>query len=139
MVKILVPFDGSKPALRAVKHAIRRAKTETAEIHLLNVQPPVPIALKGAIDSTKLKRYHQEEGAKVLAAAEKTLARSRVAYRRHIVVGRPGEAVAEFAGESGADEIVMGVRGMGAVMNLLMGSTTTKVLSLTDLPVTLVK
>jgi nucleotide-binding universal stress UspA family protein len=33
----------------------------------------------------------------------------------------------------------MGVRGMGAVMNLLMGSTTTKVLSLTDLPVTLVK
>ncbi len=33
----------------------------------------------------------------------------------------------------------MGTRGLGAVAGVLMGSVTTKLLHLTDLPVTLVK
>lgn len=139
MIKILVPVDGSEPALRAVKHAARRAKGKGVEMHLLNVQPMVPMALKGAIDSGKVKRYHQQEGARELKSAEAFLKRNKTAYKRHIAVGDAAETITAYAREKGCDEIVMGARGMGAVMNLLLGSTSSKVLSLSKLPVTLIR
>lgn len=139
MTKILVPVDGSAPALRAAKHAARRAKGKGVEIHLLNVQPTVPMALKGAVDSNKLKRYHQQEGANELKSAEAYLKKQKIAHTRHIAVGDAAETIAAYAGENRCDEIVMGARGMGAVMNLLLGSTSAKVLSLSKLPVTLIR
>ncbi|MGH6663272.1 MAG: universal stress protein [Rhodospirillales bacterium] len=139
MIKILVPIDGSEPALRAVKHAARRAEDGGAEIHLLNVQPTVPIALKGAIDRNTVKRYHQQEGEMELASAEKLLKRRKVPFKRHIAVGDAAKTIAAYADETRCDEIVMGARGMGAMLNLLLGSTTTKVLSLTKLPLTLIR
>ncbi len=39
----------------------------------------------------------------------------------------------------GVDVIVMGTRGMGALANLALGSTATKVVHLAEVPVTLVK
>jgi nucleotide-binding universal stress UspA family protein len=139
MTKILVPVDGSKTALRAVRHAVDRAKNHGAKIHLLNVQPNVPMALKGAVDKKAVTRYHLEEGAKELASAETFLRKRKIAFKRHIIVGDAAETIAAYADKSGCDEIVMGARGMGAVLNLLLGSTTTKVLSLSTLPVTVIR
>lgn len=48
-------------------------------------------------------------------------------------------AVARAARRLGCEAIVMGTRGMGAAANLILGSTATKVVHLTKLPVTLVK
>lgn len=44
-----------------------------------------------------------------------------------------------MAKSEGVDVIVMGTRGMGALGNLALGSTATKVVHLADVPVTLVK
>ena len=51
---------------------------------------------------------------------------------------RPPESVS-YTHLIDADEIFMGSRGLGSVAALFMGSVATKVLHLTDLPVTLVK
>lgn len=139
MTKILVPVDGSEPALRAVKHAAGRAKRDGADIHLLNVQPKVPMALRGSVGKGIIKRYHRDEGAKELARAEAFLKRRKIAFSRHIAVGDAAQTIAAYAGETRCDEIVMGARGMGAVLSLLLGSTTTKVLSLSKLPVTVIR
>ena len=54
-----------------------------------------------------------------------------------------GEAVAEtidrVARETGADQIVMGARGLGRFRGLMLGSVTTQVVHLANVPVTLVK
>ena len=49
------------------------------------------------------------------------------------------ETIARVAADIDADEIYMGTRGLGSVASLFMGSVATKVLHLTELPVTLVK
>lgn len=56
-----------------------------------------------------------------------------------IEVGEPADTIIRVAAESDADEIYMGSRGLGSVSSLFMGSIATRVVHLTDLPVTLVK
>ena len=53
-MKILLPVDGSANSLRAVDHLIAHASwfLEVPEIHLLHVQPPVPIG--GALAQKRL-------------------------------------------------------------------------------------
>jgi nucleotide-binding universal stress UspA family protein len=139
-MKLLVTTDGSKAALGAVRYAIGLARqSPSMEIHLLNVQPPLPGAASKLLDTETVKSFHQEEGAAALAAAQKLMETAAVKYEAHIAVGAVAEAIAGYAGDTGCDQIVMSTRGHGAIENLLLGSTTQRVLQLTNLPVTLVK
>ena len=47
--------------------------------------------------------------------------------------------IVDYAKRHGCHQIFMGKRGLGLVTGLVMGSVTTKVVSLADIPVTLVK
>ena len=60
-------------------------------------------------------------------------------FGQRIETGATADTIVRVAGEIDADEIFMGSRGLGSVAALFMGSVATKVLHLTDLPVTLVK
>ena len=59
--------------------------------------------------------------------------------RTHVLHGEPATDIVRVARSEGVDLIVMGTRGMGALGNLVLGSTATKVVHLADTPVTLVK
>ena len=54
-------------------------------------------------------------------------------------IGSPAETIVRVAREVGADQIVMGTRGLGALGNLFLGSVATPVVRLAEIPVTLVK
>jgi nucleotide-binding universal stress UspA family protein len=138
-MRILLPVDGSETSARAVQFAIKQAHNskEAPELHLLNVQHPLPGTVRGVADQAK--QYHHEEGAKALANARKLLDDAKIAYKYHISVGEVGEVVAHFVKELGCDQVVMGTRGMNAVANMVLGSGATKVLHLVDVPVLLVK
>ena len=139
MLKTLVPVDGSENSQRAVKMLIRYAalSKEPLEIHLLNVQHPFPGTIKGVAEQAK--QHHHDEGVKALANARKLLDDAGIKYSYHIGVGEVGEIVAHFARELKCEQVVMGTRGMGAVANMIMGSSATKVLHTVDVPVLLVK
>ena len=47
--------------------------------------------------------------------------------------------IAHFVKDLNIDQVVMGCTGSGAVVNVLMGSTATKVLGLVSVPVMLVR
>ena len=57
----------------------------------------------------------------------------------HIGLGGAGEVVAGFCKDLGCDHIVMGTRGLGSGMGLLLGSVATDVIHHAAVPVTLVK
>jgi nucleotide-binding universal stress UspA family protein len=138
-MKILLPVDGSDTSARAVQFVLKQAlnSKDTPEMHLLNVQHPLPGTIKGVADQAK--QYHHEEGIKALANARKLLDEAKVTYKYHIGVGEVGEVVAHFVKDLKCDQVVMGTRGMNAVANMVMGSGATKVLNLVDVPVLLVK
>jgi nucleotide-binding universal stress UspA family protein len=142
-MKLLLPVDGSEAAGRAVDHVIRSLPRyrDAVEIHLLNVQRPIPYGQRVAsvLGHERIAQYHREEGLAALAAARAKLDAAGVRYEHHIGVGDEAEVICQYAREKEVDQIVMGTRGLGAVSSLLLGSVATKVIHCSPVPVLLVK
>ena len=141
-MKILLAVDGSKYSLDAVDCLIDHADwyRESPEVELLTVHLPIP-KLPGfglAVGKSQLQSYYREEGEARLAAAKKKLDAAGVKYTPRILVGPIGETIVKHAKDAGCDLICIGNRGMSAA-SALLGSTATKVLNLSAVPVLLVK
>ena len=141
MPTILVPFDGSEPALRAIEYAAKLVKTsDNPLVIVLNLQAPVPSYWpEKLVNEDMLRAHYESEGAKTLEAAERLLREVGVPCRSEVRAGLAGDTIADFARDERVDGIVMGTRGMGAVGSLVMGSVAQKVVHLAPVPVTLVK
>ena len=141
-MKLLIPVDGSDNALRALKLAIEEAMAlqTRPEILLLNVQWNVAAGnVKLFIDQETINDYYREQGEIALKSAREAVAAAGLAYRYHISIGTPAEAIARYAAEENVDRIVMGRQGQGGLQSLLLGSVANRLLHLTDKPVLLVK
>lgn len=140
MYDILVPCDGSKGCLAALRHAIELAGARgDARLHLLNVQPPLPSAATMFVGKAAVRGYHQDEGDAALKKARALVERSGARHETHVAVGDMAETIVDYARTKGCRQIVMGSRGLGALPGLLLGSVVTKVLSLATVPVTVVR
>jgi nucleotide-binding universal stress UspA family protein len=142
-MKILLAVDGSKPSLDAVDCLIEHAGWYRAkpQVELVTVHLPVPkLPRMGmAVGKEQIAKYYQEEGEANLAAAKKKLDAARVGYRQQVLVGPIAETIVKHAKDSGCDLICIGSRGMSELGKMLLGSTVTRVMQLSALPLLLVK
>lgn len=136
---ILVPFDASANAKRALQYAIDAAGRTGDEIHILNVQTPVSGDIAGFVGGASIKQYHHDAGDKVLAPAKRLLEKAGIEFHAHIGVGQPGPVIEEFADQLKCTHVIMGTRGHGAALGLLLGSVATHVVAHVKAPVTLIK
>jgi nucleotide-binding universal stress UspA family protein len=81
----------------------------------------------------------RSEGEKLLVQPKIMALAEGLACVAEVRIGAAAEVIAAYAAEQGCDAIVMGARGMGAVVGLVMGSVAQKVVHLAGVPVTLVK
>lgn len=142
MYRILLPVDGSEASLRAVDHVLKKADLfkEPTEIHLLNVQLALRQGVTAFVSKRQIEGYHHDEGIKELASARAKLDAAQLPYQFHIGVGgEPAQVIARYARDKKCDQVVMGTRGLGSVAGVLLGSVTTKVIHLLDVPILLVK
>lgn len=138
--KILIPVDGSDNASRAVGLVIDYISSGlVGEVHLLNVQRPVSGDVTAFVGKKALQGYHHDEGMKVLAPERDRLTKAGARVELHIGLGDPGEVIAHFCNDLKCDAVVMGTRGLGGAVGLLLGSVATDVMSRVKVPVTLVK
>lgn len=136
MAKWLLAVDGSESAKRAVRHVAKLAKdSKSPHVHVLNVRDPLP----KIVDNGKAEQQAREAGREIVAATERLLLDAGVACVTEVVIGDPAGAIVRRANELACDGIVVGSRGMSPLQNVIMGSIATRVVSLSDLPVTLVK
>lgn len=140
-MRVLIPVDGSERSLAAVRYVARTlaGASPGLDIHLLNVQPPLPSAAATFIDSAVLRDFHREEGTKALAGARQLLDDADLRYVANTVVGEPAETIVAYAEQRDCAGIVMGTRGLGHAAGLLLGSVAHKVLQLSTVPVTLIR
>jgi len=140
MRKILIPCDGSDNALRAVRYAASLAKElSDAQLELLNVQEPLPEKVHAALSEQEIARWQTGEADLILQPARQILDAEDVKYQARSRVGSPANEIARHAHETLCDAIVMGTRGLGPIVNLVLGSVATKVIHLVAVPVTLIK
>jgi nucleotide-binding universal stress UspA family protein len=138
-MKILVAVDGSKPSMKAVQLLVEHSDwyREPPAVELVAVHLPVPKV--GHLNKAQLERYYQEEGEGMLTAAKKKLDGAGIPYKATVLVGPVAEALVKHAKDKRCDLIYIGTRGMSELGKALVGSTATKVLHISDVPVLLVK
>jgi nucleotide-binding universal stress UspA family protein len=142
-MKILLAVDGSKPSLDAVDCLIDHADwyREKPQVELVTVHLPVPKlpGMGAVVGKSQLEKYYQEEGEANLAAAKKKLDAAAIRYEARVLVGPVAETLVKHAKEQGCELLYIGTHGRTGLGKALLGSTTTKVLHISDVPVLLVK
>jgi nucleotide-binding universal stress UspA family protein len=141
--KILVPVDGSPASLRAVDFAIelmgQRPETSLVLLHVHNISA---LGLAGASEAMAtgwLEEAASQSSAKALKDAIRKCEGGGVVFETLTGAGQPAETIADVARKDGADQIVMGTRGLGGIKGLLLGSIATQVIHLVEVPITLIK
>lgn len=126
-MKVLIATDGSPSAQAAVEAVATRPWPDATEIKVLTViHTAVPFILDPTytvafihIDQLEKAREH----APVLAAAAAArVARSGMTVTSEVREGSPKDVIVEEAERWGADLIVLGTHGHGAVGRFLLGS-----------------
>lgn len=142
-MKILLAVDGSKNSLNAVQSLVDHAGwyREKPRVELVTVHLPVPKlpGMGAAVGKGQIQKYYQEEGEGRLAAARRKLEAAGIPFEASVLVGAVAETIVRHAKAKRCDLIFIGSRGMSALGKALIGSTATKVLHLSDIPVLLVK
>jgi nucleotide-binding universal stress UspA family protein len=142
-VRILLAVDGSEASARA---AAKVAETigwykDTPHIDVLTVHLPVPKFghMGSVVTHEMVERHYAEESEAALSPSRKVLDAAGVEYTTHRAVGPIAETIVDQAKSLGADQVVMGTRGMSAISNVVLGSIATKVLHVATVPVVLVR
>lgn len=142
MQNVLVPFDGSASAKRAVQYLVDFAKVyPNIQVHLLNVQRE-PNLYGNYVPATMLDDLRKgavTHARKINAEASQMLAAASINHEVHEVVGDVVTEVVAAVKRLGCNTVVMGTRGMGSLGNLVMGSVATRVIHDVPVPVLLVK
>ena len=121
--KLLVPIDGSDNSFRALNHAIFLSKKIVAQTTALHV-----IILK-----------YQEESENILNKSRDIGSKNGVKVKTVLKKGDATSIIIDYSKKENYDTIIMGRRGMGKLRQLVLGSTSTKVLSHSDCTVVIVK
>jgi YjbE family integral membrane protein len=141
--RILLPVDASESAARAVEYVIalwrNHPAPEAMDIHLMNVQREVSGDVARFVPKDSLQDYHRERSEKALERARKMLDEAGAKYRLHMLVGKPWEAISDYAAQNRFDLIAMGTRGLGTYTGAALGSVAQGVVERSPVPVLLVK
>ena len=139
-MKILVAADGSKFTAKAVDYLAKHAaEFGVADITLFNAHRPLPGRAASYLGRTVMQDYYAEECEKALAPARRALTKAGITFDETWKSGEPGDAIGTYATKHKFDLIIMGSHGHGVLGNLLLGSTTTRVLASCKVPVLVIR
>lgn len=142
--KIIWASDGSKESEEALNYAVFLAQIFNSEIigiFVIELHPRLLYDYARDPDSELYKwveeaaEYHKSR----LTTKAKNLGIPWIPFRETVLIGEPSEEIVKVARRKKADLIVMGVRGLGLIDRMLVGSTALKVLRQSHIPVLTVK
>ncbi|AOY95610.1 universal stress protein [Cupriavidus sp. USMAA2-4] len=141
MLKVLVPVNGSKHALDAVRHAAFMYRDKcVSDIVLLNVQEPLEAGRAAAFHRLDaLRRLEARDGEAALQEARRILEDAGTPYVAQVKVGDIARTIADTAAANDCDAIVMGTAARSPMGALFAGHLSNRLLRLSRVPVTLVR
>lgn len=143
--RILVPYDGSEYAKRALDRAVSMARCcDGAKLFIATVSRPMPpmekIAREKAyvFDADKKEPEKKDPGQVILDDSEKLIPED-IPHELIFRVGNPGSVLLDLSFEKNCDLVIMGNRGRGALKSLFMGSVSSGILKNAKCPVFIIK
>jgi len=137
---ILCGVDGSQPARLALRHAVRLARMLGLRLVVAHVvQLPLSSPGVGPTARQLMTVPIDDLLASGSALLDKILEEEEVVdATRRVVLGFPGDRLADLADEEAAELIIVGSRGRGAVKAALLGSVSADVIGVARRPVLVV-
>jgi nucleotide-binding universal stress UspA family protein len=133
--RIVVGIDGSRASQQALRWAMRQAELTQAEVHAVMAwYPPAASGLEFAMDVIDWEAEARDRLAAALVDCLGPSAAERV--QRHVVEGHPAKTLLQLA--AGAELLVVGRRGRGGFVGMLLGSVSTHVMAHATCPVVVV-
>lgn len=139
--RILVAFDGSPMAERALEHVCD--VHHGADVTVIHVIDPVDSVLYAEASGPNAAREWIEaaetEADSICSAAESDAAASGMTVDTVTVFGSPAREIVRYAREHDTDQIVVGSHGRRGVSKLILGSVADRVIRESPIPVTVVR
>lgn len=139
MNHILIATDGSPSAQEAVDVGLELAKEQGANVTFLHVLPPDEFRTTRLASPAIPHHVDIDASETALEEAAGNADAMDVAYALERISGDTVETIIRLADARGADLIVLGSRGRGAVASALLGSVSNGVLREADRPVLIVR
>lgn len=143
--KILVPYDGSEHAKKALVQAIDLAQAGEGKLYVASVCNIVSVmsnfdqvSIAEGCLTTQLSQDLEKQCRADLEEAKGVIPEG-VPVETLFEVGSPGPVLLQMADDIGADLIVMGSRGLGPLKGIFMGSVSSYMVSRAKCPVLIVK
>ena len=138
----LVGVDNSDCSRRAFNFACKRAKSAGAKLVVVYVIEWSPYTFNTPEENEERHMRHEEEIERanqcVLDPFLKQINDAGIDGDRIVRHGNVTEVLSGLAAEFGADQIIVGRIGESGLKSLLFGSVTTKLVQLSNVPVTVV-
>ncbi|MER3475207.1 MAG: universal stress protein [Armatimonadota bacterium] len=127
--RILVGFDGSPGAERALSAGLALAEVLDAKLHVIMVEEDLPkyAATIGEVEEVKQKRdaYFAQLEKRVQLAARL----ADVAVQTHIVAGHEVWSIVDFVKQHHVDLVVIGHQGHSTLHERVFGSTASSIVA----------
>ena len=125
--KILLAYDGSEGANRALAVGIDLAKIHGAELWALAVEEKLP-RFSGTIDEVQEeKQFAYEQCGKLLEAAKMKAKEAGIKLKTLMRSGHPAQTIISAAKEGKFDLVLVGHTGLSGVWAAFLGTTAEKV------------
>jgi nucleotide-binding universal stress UspA family protein len=134
---ILIAWDGSRHARRALSEAIDIAQTQGSRLTLLTVAAPIHVWAGPYVPPVPEDELAQ--AAERIAEEGEELVPDGIPVSSRTAAGSPGPELLKRVAAAGHDLIVMGSRGRGAVRSAVLGSVSHYVLNHARVPVLIVR
>jgi len=139
-MNILIAADGSPCTKRALAYLAAHDEWFGPQHHytVVTVTPVVPPRVKAMVDRGLLQAHYGDEAEAVFKPIRAFFTAQGLPADYIGKVGHAAEKICELA-ETDCDLLVLGSHGHGSVVNLVLGSTATKVLAGCKVPVLLIR
>ena len=138
-MRVLVAYDGSEPAQKALQHAV--TCYPDAEIVLLRVVEAADGATGAGVELAreKLKELRDETRTELSEEVEALIDPTKIDLRMETAVGMPAPTIVRFAEEHDVDHVIVGNHGRSGVARVVLGSVAESVVREAPVPVTVVR
>ncbi len=136
--KILLGFDGSEGARRALERAADLARASGARLYLVGVGR-LPEYAETAGEIEEAREQAEAFYGRRLEEAQRALQKLGVEAVTHVTIGKPSEQILRIAAEFGVDLIVLGVHPHHPLRRRLLGGTADKIVDSAECSVLVVR
>ena len=125
--KILLAFDGSAGAHKALEAALELAQLHQGKIWALAVEENLPHVIATVGEFQDIKEQANEKFRKLLEAARTRAGEAGIELKSLLRGGHPAQTIVEVAKEGEFDVILVGHSGLSGVWASFLGTTAEKV------------